>query len=101
MHEPVNAHHSQVAVAANGRWCREEELQAVMQVAADTGIVLDPVYSGKAVHQMLCDMWAHPKEWEGSNVLFVHTGGLLGMYDKLNQLQPLVQALGRCRRLPL
>lgn len=32
-------------------------------------------------------------------VLFVHTGGLLGMYDKAPQLQPLVAAQGRAHRL--
>jgi hypothetical protein len=28
---------------------------------------------------------------DACRVLFVHTGGLLGMYDKLDQWQPLVQ----------
>lgn len=73
----------------------------MMQVAMDTGVVMDPVYSGKAVHGLLSDMRSNPAEWENSNVLFIHTGGLLGMYDKIDQLQPLVQGLGRCRRLPL
>jgi hypothetical protein len=34
-------------------------------------------------------------------VLFVHTGGLLGMYDKLDQLQPLVEEMGTSHRLPV
>ena len=34
-------------------------------------------------------------------VLFVHTGGLLGMYDKAAQLQPLLEAQGRAHRLAL
>ncbi|GBF88670.1 D-cysteine desulfhydrase, mitochondrial [Raphidocelis subcapitata] len=77
----------------------EDELDAVASVAAATGIVLDPVYSGKALHQLLRDVAAAPAEWEGRRVLFVHTGGLLGMYDKLDQLQPLVEAQGRQHRM--
>ncbi|PNW80489.1 hypothetical protein CHLRE_07g319400v5 [Chlamydomonas reinhardtii] len=72
----------------------EEELATVQAVAAATGVVLDPVYSGKAVHALLREVRADPGAWRGRTVLFVHTGGLLGMYDKLDQLGPLVQARG-------
>lgn len=34
-------------------------------------------------------------------VLFMHTGGLLGMYDKEAQLGPLVTEMGRVERMPL
>ena len=56
------------------------------------------MYSGKALHVMLREMQADPAAWRGRKVLFVHTGGLLGMYDKVAQLQPLVQGLGRVHR---
>ena len=72
-----------------------------MDVAQATGIIVDPVYSGKAVHGMLHDMRASAQEWQGARVLFVHTGGLLGMYDKIPQLQPLVERLGRSERMQL
>eukprot|EP00879_Flechtneria_rotunda_P019724 GHRR01020725.1.p1 GENE.GHRR01020725.1~~GHRR01020725.1.p1 ORF type:complete len:184 (+),score=80.96 GHRR01020725.1:487-1038(+) len=78
---------------------RAEELQTVQDVALHTGVVLDPVYSGKAMHALLADMAAAPTEWEGKRVLFIHTGGLLGMYDKVDQLQPLIEQLGRTYRL--
>jgi hypothetical protein len=42
-----------------------------------------------------------PDEWRGRKVLFVHTGGLLGMYDKVDQLQALVEARGQSHRLQL
>jgi hypothetical protein len=42
-----------------------------------TGVLLDPVYSGKALHALLTDMQAAPEQWQGKKVLFVHTGGLL------------------------
>jgi D-cysteine desulfhydrase len=46
--------------------------------------------SGKAIVGLLKDFKDRPSYWEGRKILFVHTGGLLGMYDKVDQLQPLV-----------
>lgn len=63
--------------------------------------MLDPVYSGKAINGLLKDMNARPDDWRGRRVLFIHTGGLLGMYDKLPQMQPIVESLGRAHRLSL
>lgn len=77
----------------------EEELQTTVAVSQQTGIVLDPVYSGKALHQLLRDMQESPDEWQGRKVLFLHTGGLLGMYDKVSQLQPLLEGLHKSERL--
>ena len=49
-------------------------------------MILDPVYSGKAVHALLSEIRRDPSLWEGRRVLFWHTGGLLGTYDKMDQL---------------
>ncbi|KAK9278090.1 hypothetical protein L1049_027648 [Liquidambar formosana] len=67
-----------------------EELKFVKEVAAATGVVLDPVYSGKAAYGMLKDMTQNPKKWEGRKILFIHTGGLLGLFDKVEQMASLV-----------
>lgn len=75
----------------------DEELRTVQAVAAATGVVLDPVYSGKALHALLEEMHERPEDWRGRTVLFIHTGGLLGMYDKLDQLQGVLQASGSAR----
>ncbi|XP_030454933.1 bifunctional D-cysteine desulfhydrase/1-aminocyclopropane-1-carboxylate deaminase, mitochondrial [Syzygium oleosum] len=63
-----------------------EELKFVKDVATATGVVLDPVYSGKAAYGMMRDMAENPAKWEGRRVLFVHTGGLLGLFDKVDQM---------------
>ncbi|KAG7037073.1 putative D-cysteine desulfhydrase 1, mitochondrial [Cucurbita argyrosperma subsp. argyrosperma] len=63
-----------------------EELNFVREVAESTGVVLDPVYSGKAAYGMMKDMSENPKKWEGRKILFIHTGGLLGLYDKADQM---------------
>ncbi|KAM0926177.1 hypothetical protein ACQ4PT_003746 [Festuca glaucescens] len=72
-----------------------EDLKFVKDIAAATGIVLDPVYSGKAAYGMLKDMSNNPTKWEGRKVLFVHTGGLLGLYDKVDQLSSLAGSWSR------
>ncbi|XP_037493737.1 putative D-cysteine desulfhydrase 1, mitochondrial [Jatropha curcas] len=69
-----------------------DELKFVQEVATATGIILDPVYSGKAAYGMMKDMAENPrKKWEGRKILFIHTGGFLGLYDKVNQMSSLVE----------
>mmetsp|Transcript_11515 Transcript_11515/g.19655 ORF Transcript_11515/g.19655 Transcript_11515/m.19655 type:complete len:367 (+) Transcript_11515:775-1875(+) len=77
------------------------ELKVMQEVAHQTGVIMDPVYSGKALYRLLEDMKADPKAWEHRRVLFIHTGGMLGMYDKVDQLQPLVEGLGNVSRFPV
>ncbi len=53
--------------------------------AAQTGIVLDSVYTGKAFHGMMCTLESElPKAIHqlGNSVLFIHTGGLFGMFGQ-------------------
>jgi hypothetical protein len=47
---------------------------------------------------MLKDMSSNPAKWQGRKVLFIHTGGLLGLYDKVDQLSSLA---GDWRRMDL
>ncbi|KAK9714303.1 hypothetical protein RND81_06G085100 [Saponaria officinalis] len=68
----------------------DEELKFVKDVASATGVILDPVYSGKAAFGLMKDIAEHPEKWEGRRILFIHTGGLLGLFDKTNQLAPVV-----------
>ena len=60
---------------------------------------MDPVYSGKALLGFLKDVRADKEAWKDRRVLFLHTGGLLAMYDKIDQLQPIVESTGRSHRL--
>lgn len=45
-------------------------------MASTTGIMLDPVYTVKAVKGMLEEMTHRPERFKGRRVLFVHTGTL-------------------------
>ena len=63
---------------------KPEELDFVHRVSTTTGVLLDPVYSGKGLYYFLHDVVKkHPETFKrGQKVLFVHTGGALGLYDK-------------------
>jgi len=52
----------------------QEELDFIARFAIETGIVLDPVYSGKALyHFVMHELNDHPEMFQDSNVLFWHT----------------------------
>ncbi len=53
----------------------EEEKAGILTLAGSEGILLDPVYTGRAFHGML-DHLQHKRIAPGSNVLFWHTGGI-------------------------
>ncbi|MGP9670021.1 1-aminocyclopropane-1-carboxylate deaminase/D-cysteine desulfhydrase [Pseudoalteromonas sp. AOP31-A2-14] len=55
-----------------------EQLNTIKKVAEQTGIILDPTYTGKAWYGM--EQYINSgKVKTGSNVLFWHTGGLLNL----------------------
>jgi D-cysteine desulfhydrase len=55
-----------------------EQRETVVRVARGSGIVLDPVYTGKAMHglKIAVERGDIPR---GARVLFLHTGGLPGL----------------------
>jgi D-cysteine desulfhydrase len=58
---------------------RPEELATIRDVCRSDGIVLDPVYTGKAFHGMLAELAGDPARF-GSAIAFLHTGGLFGLF---------------------
>jgi D-cysteine desulfhydrase len=61
----------------------EEELDFILKFAIETGIVLDPVYSGKALYHFFTDVLeGDPEAYRDKKILFWHTGGGLGLYEK-------------------
>ncbi|OVA10978.1 hypothetical protein BVC80_1347g15 [Macleaya cordata] len=47
---------------------------------------------------MLKDITENPTKWEGRKILFIHTGGLLGLFDKAEQM---VQTMGNWRKMDI
>ena len=66
---------------------RPEELATIRDVCRSDGLVLDPVYTGKAFHGMLTELRANPARF-GSAVAFVHTGGLYGLFASPDLMAP-------------
>ena len=66
-----------------------EELELICEVARTEGIFLDPVYTGKAFFGMIQELKRDPKCF-GERIIFMHTGGLFGIFPKADQIGPLV-----------
>lgn len=58
---------------------RPEELRALVMLAQTEGVVLDPVYGGKAFYAM-SQRWKSEPFAGMDNVLFIHTGGVHGLH---------------------
>jgi D-cysteine desulfhydrase len=60
---------------------RPEELNLIHDVARRTGVILDPVYNGKAFYGLMeeCGKGTFQR---GSNILFLHSGGIFGLFPK-------------------
>lgn len=65
--------------------CKEVR-DAVRYMAGREGIILDPCYTGKAFAGIL-DMVREGKIAKGSKLIFLHTGGLPGIYTKHHRVE--------------
>jgi len=68
----------------------EQELEWICKLSKETGIIFDPVYTGKAIYGLKQELHNNPKRFQGKRILFLHTGGLFGLYNKIDQLAPLL-----------
>jgi L-cysteate sulfo-lyase len=59
---------------------------AVMLLARQEGILLDPVYSGKGLAGMI-DLIGKGYFEQAKNIVFVHTGGNAGLFGYSDQLK--------------
>lgn len=67
-----------------------DELRFIAELAALEGVILDPVYTGKAFRGMVQEI--RKGRWDrDERILFIHTGGLYGMFPKNDEFR---QALG-------
>jgi D-cysteine desulfhydrase len=68
---------------------RPEELALICRVARTEGIILDPVYTGKAFYGMTQELRHDPGRF-GERIVFFHTGGIFGLFPKADELAPLL-----------
>ena len=64
----------------------------IAALAALEGIVLDPVYTGKAFHG-LCQEISAGNFNDFSDIIFIHTGGVFGIFSHGEQLWQAAGAL--------
>ena len=69
--------------------------QAVFDTLAELarleGITLDPVYTGKAFHGMVTDLEHSSFQSDAADIIFVHTGGVFGIFPHADALQTSLQ----------
>lgn len=64
---------------------RPEELNMLKDFARCEGIVLEPVYTGKAMYGLAQEI-KRGNFQQAKNILFIHTGGIFGLYPFSDQL---------------
>ena len=66
-----------------------EELSLLREVARTEAIILDPVYTGKAFFGMIQELEKNCRVF-GERVIFIHSGGIFGLFTVADQLRPLL-----------
>jgi D-cysteine desulfhydrase len=66
----------------------------IVRVAREDGILLDPVYTAKALWGLVSELRASPEQMKrfGKNILFIHTGGFPSVFA---HKQSLIEAMTR------
>jgi len=68
---------------------RPEELATIRDLCRRDGLVLDPVYTGKAFHGLVTEL-AQDRARFGERIVFIHTGGVFGLFPAAAALAPLL-----------
>ena len=64
-------------------------LSLLVEVARTEGMILDPVYTGKAFYGMTQELKRNPEVF-GDRIVFIHTGGIFGLLPMAAQLGSLL-----------
>ena len=63
---------------------RPEELSFIAEIARKEALALDPVYTGKAMYGLYNEIKSSNMS-NSKNILFIHTGGLFGLFPKQDE----------------
>lgn len=66
---------------------RPEELEFIKKLAQMDGLILDNVYTGKAMYGLYNELQEGGNVKPGGNILFIHTGGLYGLFSISEQFE--------------
>ncbi len=76
-------------VGAGYALSQPDELKLIAHVCRREGLVLDPVYTGKAFFGMVDQLKADARIF-GERIVFLHTGGLIGLFPQADALRPVL-----------
>ena len=68
-----------------------EVFDAIAELAALEGVVLDPVYTGKAFHGLISDIANGALASDVGDIIFVHTGGVFGIFPHVDSISRSVE----------
>lgn len=79
----------------------DDELDFISEFGIETGIGIDPVYSGKALFNFFNHVMEEEQAeaFKGKNVLFWHTGGSLGLFEQEEKLLTRLNVQSPVKRL--
>lgn len=81
--DTLNIHVSDKYIGPGYAKANSEIFKCIELVTRSEGLVLDPVYTGKAFFGMLSEIEAG--NLQGKNILFVHTGGIFGLLAQTHE----------------
>jgi D-cysteine desulfhydrase len=61
-----------------------EVFETIQRAARTEGLVLDPVYTGKAFHALLSEI-ERGRFDDSNDIVFIHTGGIFGLFPQRDQ----------------
>lgn len=67
----------------------DELLKFIKDFASETGVLLDPIYTGKAMFALI-SLIGHNVVPKSDKILFIHTGGLLGLFGKQEEFREIL-----------
>ena len=67
----------------------DEDLRFYIELVREEGLLLDPVYTGKAFQGMLKELAQTPERF-GEKILFLHSGGNFALFAQEARLRPLL-----------
>ncbi|WBW96704.1 D-cysteine desulfhydrase family protein [Oceanirhabdus sp. W0125-5] len=65
---------------------RPEEIEFIRELAQLEGVIFDPVYTGKAMYGLVNEI-KKGRFKDHKNILFIHTGGLFGLFPKIDMFK--------------
>ncbi|XP_078587160.1 uncharacterized protein LOC144868620 [Branchiostoma floridae x Branchiostoma japonicum] len=60
----------------------QKDYDVVIDVAMETGVILDPHYGARAVRGLLRQVNTNRHRFKGNRLLYIHTGGIFSVYEK-------------------